>query len=260
MNDDNNNKHDKQNESFKIDPLKKLESNLKFNSNIGNVNHKFKIFCIFSSSLVLSGFFVFPYIKRYYANKSKNHAEITHICYFDIDVNNMFFGRVDIGLYSKSAPKSIGNFLSLVSNEHSIGYMNSVIHKIIPQHLISGGDIVNKDGTGNYSVYNNQLIEDEIDNNLTFKVPGVVGLCNKGESEPSNGSQFFITLDQIPNLTGKYTIIGEVIEGLELLKHLSVNFGNLDGSIDPEINIKISKCGLYVYDEYVMDKRKLSKV
>jgi len=44
---------------------------------------------------------------------------------------------------------------------------------------------------------------------------GTVGMSRKEDDPDSAESQFFITLDRAPNLDGKYTVIGRVIEGIE---------------------------------------------
>ena len=58
----------------------------------------------------------------------------------------------------------------------------------------------------------------EIAPDLTFDRPGRVGLY--GESPQSNGSQFFITLAAAPQLDARYTLIGQVVEGLDILENL----------------------------------------
>jgi len=44
---------------------------------------------------------------------------------------------------------------------------------------------------------------------------GVVALANQGPN--SNGPEFFISLADAPTLTGKYTVIGRVVEGMEIV-------------------------------------------
>lgn len=44
---------------------------------------------------------------------------------------------------------------------------------------------------------------------------GVVALANQGPN--TNGPEFFISLSEAPWLTGKYTVIGKVVEGMEVV-------------------------------------------
>jgi len=57
-----------------------------------------------------------------------------------------------------------------------------------------------------------------------------VGMVNNGLN--ANGSQFFITLDAMPELNGKHTLFGKVAtpEGLEVLSRLTPR----DPCADPE--------------------------
>jgi peptidylprolyl isomerase len=49
---------------------------------------------------------------------------------------------------------------------------------------------------------------------------GTVGMSRKEDDPDSAESQFFITLGRAPGLDGKYTVIGKVIEGIELADKL----------------------------------------
>ncbi len=117
----------------------------------------------------------------------------------------------------------------------------------MPKYLIQLGDIRNNDGTGHTSHMNlNEYIEDEISTKVNFSQSGLVAMANKGKY--TNGSQFFITLDVLPSLNGKYTIIGSVEQNFELLALLAKECGGIDGV--PKCNLKISKTGIYDYKEY----------
>ena len=44
---------------------------------------------------------------------------------------------------------------------------------------------------------------------------------NINPSRVSNGSQFYVCLTSLPKLDGKYTVFGEVLEGLDVLDSIS---------------------------------------
>jgi len=126
-------------------------------------------------------------------------------------------------------------------------YEGTNFFKIVPKFIIQGGDISNNDGTGHFSIYENEYIEDEIKKEVTFCEMGLMALANKGKN--TNGSQFFITLDELQNLDGQYTIVGRVLKGFDKLKNVSMTCGNIDG--EPLCNVKIAKSGIYSYEDYM---------
>jgi cyclophilin family peptidyl-prolyl cis-trans isomerase len=47
----------------------------------------------------------------------------------------------------------------------------------------------------------------------------MVGMANSGTD--TNGSQFFITYSPQPTLDGGYTVVGQVIQGMEVVESLA---------------------------------------
>jgi cyclophilin family peptidyl-prolyl cis-trans isomerase len=62
----------------------------------------------------------------------------------------------------------------------------------------------------------------------SFDGAGLVSLANSGPD--TNGSQFFITFDAVPQLNPNFTIIGQVIEGMDVAESLTPR----DPQQDPE--------------------------
>jgi peptidyl-prolyl cis-trans isomerase B (cyclophilin B) len=50
---------------------------------------------------------------------------------------------------------------------------------------------------------------------------GTVGMSSRGLGTPAVGSQFFIVLEDSPELDGQYAAFGEVVAGFEVLKQLT---------------------------------------
>jgi len=120
-------------------------------------------------------------------------------------------GDIVIQLFPDKAPMTVNSFLFLARHGW---YDNITFHRVIPNLFAQTGD-PSGTGKGNPGYY---LIT-EIDPSLTFDRPGKVAMVNSGPD--TSGSQFFITYAATTQYNGQYTIFGEVLSGMEVLKQLT---------------------------------------
>lgn len=154
-------------------------------------------------------------------------------------------GKIVGKLYEKESPVTVRNFVDLTLGKKAwlnpkTGkklavplYNGLTFHRVIPGFMIQGGD-PSGDGTGG-----TDPIVDEFHPTLEFSKGGLFAMANAG---PRTGScQFFITEKATPWLTGKHTIFGEVVEGIELAGSLArVPRGPNDRPNDPIVMQKVT--------------------
>src|SRR3954468_1848438 len=120
-------------------------------------------------------------------------------------------GRIVIKLRADLAPEHAERIKTLARE----GYYNNVpFHRVIDGFMAQTGDGKNFNGTGG-SKYPNLKAEFS---NVPFK-RGVVGMARAGSNDSAN-SQFFIMYADGAFLNGKYTGVGEVVSGMEVVDRL----------------------------------------
>jgi peptidylprolyl isomerase len=114
------------------------------------------------------------------------------------------WGQVVIEMRPDLAPKHVERIKELTRKGF---YNGTVFHRVIDGFMAQGGDPTGT-GTGGSGVKLPAEFSGE------HFVRGVVGMA-RASSPNSADSQFFIMLASAPSLDGKYTILGNVIQGME---------------------------------------------
>ena len=115
-------------------------------------------------------------------------------------------GPVTIQLRPDLAPKHVEQIKTLVEQDF---YDGIVFHRVIDGFMAQTGDPTGT-GMGGSDMPN---IPAEFTTSEKFE-RGTVGMARSQDPNSAN-SQFFIMFDEAPFLDGQYTIIGEVIDGME---------------------------------------------
>jgi cyclophilin family peptidyl-prolyl cis-trans isomerase len=126
-------------------------------------------------------------------------------------------GRVVVELFENQAPNTVANYISLCES----GFYDATrFHRVIPNVMIEGGDPGTRQGataapgTGGPGY----RIADEHDlEGARRHFAGSVGMANSGTPH-SAGSRFYITFQPTPDLNGKHTVFGRVVDGLDLVR------------------------------------------
>ena len=134
-------------------------------------------------------------------------------------------GVMVIELFENEAPDTVGNFISLVEKKF---YDDKSFHRVLTHFMAQGGD-PKGDGTGGpgYMIYC-ECHKPEYRRHFR----GCLSMAHAGRD--TGGSQFFLTFRPTPELDGRHTCFGRVIEGLDVLGKLQRRDPETESSVVPD--------------------------
>ncbi len=96
-------------------------------------------------------------------------------------------------------------------------------HRVVPAFVVQGGD---PSGTG----WGGPGFSSPGEPSWRPFLRGAVGIADAGPD--TGGSQFFIMHARSPHLEGRYTLVGEVVEGMEVVDRLTTDDRVLSTIVD----------------------------
>jgi peptidylprolyl isomerase len=139
-------------------------------------------------------------------------------------------GRIIIKLRTDLAPQHAERIKQLTRE----GFYNGVpFHRVIDGFMAQTGDGEKFNGTGGSKLPN---LKQEF-SSAPFK-RGVVGMARRGDSVDSANAQFFICFADASFLNGKYTVIGEVVSGMDVVDKL--NRGEPPANPDKMVKVQVA--------------------
>jgi len=136
-------------------------------------------------------------------------------------------GDIVVELFAEQAPTNVNNFVFLAQDGW---YDGQAFFYVEPEFVAQSGDPTNIGLSLPFSGY---FCGDEIDPDLTFDEAGMLALYTPAPDR--NSSQFFITYTPLPDLNGQYTIIGRVIEGMDVAEGLTPTQPGAEGASPPDV-------------------------
>jgi cyclophilin family peptidyl-prolyl cis-trans isomerase len=146
--------------------------------------------------------------------------------------------RVVIGLYDEATPLTVANFKELIRKKF---YNGLRFHRAFPGSFVQTGDPssrhgqADRTGTGGpgYTIPAEIKLRHEKAAVAMARLPDDINPARN-----SNGSQFYACLAPLPKLDGKYTVFGQVLEGLDILENISTLPTNSNDFPLPKVVIK----------------------
>ena len=119
-------------------------------------------------------------------------------------------GTIKLRLFTDVAPGHSNNFKRLAN----FGYYDSTtFHRVIPGFVIQGGDLLSRDAQRSNDGTGDPGYKISAEFNPRPHRKGTLAMARSSDPN-SASSQFYIALRRLPQLDNRYTVFGEVMEGL----------------------------------------------
>jgi cyclophilin family peptidyl-prolyl cis-trans isomerase len=156
------------------------------------------------------------------------------------DAKGVAKGRIVLDLYNDKAPKHVERLVSLVK---AGAYDGVVFHRVIDGFMAQTGDVeFGKHGgdTARAGMGGSSLPDLHAEfNDVSFQA-GTVGMARSQDPNSAN-SQFFIDLAPAEFLDGQYTVVGQLVDGWDVLNSIKKGDPAANGSVvEPDYMVKVT--------------------
>jgi peptidylprolyl isomerase len=156
-----------------------------------------------------------------------------------IEVAGVANGKVVIDMLPDVAPKHVAQILALAERGD---YNDVVFHRVIDGFMAQTGDVEfgkASGDTGRAGMGGSDMADIPAEfSGVTFD-RGVVGMA-RSQSPDSANSQFFIMFAPGPFLDGQYTVVGRVVEGMDVVDQIKRGLGGNGEVSDPDKMISVT--------------------
>ncbi len=155
----------------------------------------------------------------------------------DVAVLKTSLGTIVLRFNDKDAPLHVANFKALATAKF---YDGTTFHRVIPGFMIQGGDPNSKDADRSNDGLGGSGKNIPAEFNANKHLRGTVSMARANDPN-SASSQFFICVRPQSALDGKYSVFGQVVEGIEVVdKVVAVPRDARDNPIDKVVMEKVT--------------------
>ena len=126
-------------------------------------------------------------------------------------------GTMKFNFFKDIAPENCLNFKKLANSGF---YDETSFHRVIPNFIIQGGDLLSRDNNRNNDGLGNPGWTVKAEFSEKKHIRGTLSMHRIKNDINSAGSQFFICLSDQEILDNNYTIIGEIIDNISVLDRI----------------------------------------
>jgi peptidyl-prolyl cis-trans isomerase B (cyclophilin B) len=130
-------------------------------------------------------------------------------------------GMFEMETYPNEAPKTVAHILALVKRNF---YNGQRVHRVVPGFVVQWGDPLSRDytrrerwGSGGSGT---AIGVGEMNPKRTHRL-GAVAVAHAGDPRQAD-SQMYVTLAPTPRLDGDFTVFGQVISGMDVVRKLEI--------------------------------------